>query len=167
MTDFPEELSQLKERAKAASGVSWRAGTDPTEGRVVEVHYRDGGQQIMSLKRDQAPANEDDVEFVAHSRDDVLRLTSALEGSTKLTALELDEIEERTRRASPAPWRPFLETDGGMAGTNVIWVTHSDNEADLYLWIGNRIAPGPDFEFVAAARNEMPRLLAAVRQVQA
>lgn len=167
MTDFPEELSQLKDLATAASGVSWRAVMDPTEGRVVEVHYRDGGQQIMSLKRDQAPANEDDVEFVAHSRDDVLRLTSALEGSTKLTASELDEIEERIRKASPGPWRPFLETDGGMAGTSVIWVTDSDNEADLYLWIGNRIAPAPDFEFVAAARNEMPGLLAAVRQVPA
>ncbi len=167
MTDFPEELSQLKDRAKAASGVSWRAVIDPTGGRVVEVRYGDGKHETMSLKRDREPASEDEVEFVAHSRDDVLRLTSAMEGSTKLTKSELDEIEERTRRASPGPWRPFLETDGGMAGTNVIWVTDSDNEADLYLWIGNRIAPGPDFEFVAAARNELPGLVAAVRQIQA
>jgi hypothetical protein len=167
MKEISEVLRELKEQASAASGDSWRAATDPSQGRIVQVTYKDGRREIMSVKRDEAPAKRDDVEFVAHSRDDVLRLTSAVEGRKKLSDAELDEIEERTRKATAAPWRAFLESDGGSGGTNVILVTERDNTADLYLWLGSQIAPGPDFEFVATARNEMSRLLGTLRHAPA
>ena len=63
----------------------------------------------------------------------------------------LDEIEVRFGRASPPPWKVFLEEAGGIAGSNVIWVSDHDDEPDLCLWLNDQLAPGANFEFVAAA----------------
>jgi hypothetical protein len=51
---------------------------------------------------------------------------------------------------------------GGLGGSSVIWVTDGDEVPDLYLWLDGRPASGADFEFVAEAREDIPRLLAAL-----
>jgi hypothetical protein len=41
----------------------------------------------------------------------------------------------------------------------VIWVSDRDDEPDLYLWMDSEPAPNDDWEFVAHAREDIPRLL--------
>jgi hypothetical protein len=53
----------------------------------------------------------------------------------------------------------FLESDGGGSGSNVISVSDAE-EPDLYIWRGEQLASDADFEFVAAARQDIPQLLA-------
>ena len=44
----------------------------------------------------------------------------------------------------------------------MIRVSDLDEEPDLYLWIGGKLAPSDDFEFVGSARQDIPELRAAV-----
>jgi hypothetical protein len=74
---------------------------------------------------------------------------------------------------SPAPWIPSLESDGGVGGSNVIRVSHDDDEPDLYRWHGadwafryDDVASDADFEFVANARQEIPAMLAALNPTE-
>jgi hypothetical protein len=117
----------------------------------------------MRVTRDRKPASGEDVEFIGRVRDDIDRLLGQIHGTLQLDEVELDVIEGRCERASAAPWKVFLEDDGGVGGSNVIWVTDRDDEPDLYLWLGDELAPSADFEFVAAARQDVPALLAAAR----
>ena len=96
----------------------------------------------------------------ATTRDDSLRRSGdpRLWRRTKPRA-----IERRAAAASPPPWKAFLASDGGVAGSSVIWVSDRDDEPDMYLWLDGAIAPDADFEFVAAVRQDVPRLLEAVR----
>jgi len=159
------ELDAIVARAAAASGTSWDLARTTDGEPSITVRFSDGRRESLRLTRDQQPASAADVEFVAHSRADVGRLSATLSGRDVLSEIELRAIEKRARQASPSPWRPFLETDGGTGGSSVIWVTDSDDEPDLYLWLGDSLAPPEDFEFVAAARADIPRLLAAVKRL--
>ena len=40
-----------------------------------------------------------------------------------------------------------------------------EEEQDLYLWRGDDCAPDPDWVFIAAAREDIPRLVEAVRSL--
>jgi len=156
------ELDDMENRSLAASGRYWDV-TQLEEGSLaVLVTFDDGSQDVITLKRDLQPASASDVEFVSAARRDVDRLVAAVRSNEALAIEELDEIERRCQGASPGPWRPFLEGDGGVGGTSVIWVSDSDDEPDLYLWLGGDLAPDADYEFTAAARQDVPRLLAAL-----
>ena len=65
------------------------------------------------------------------------------------------------------PFDVFLEADGGLAGGNLIWVGGAvhDEEQDLYLWRGDDCAPDADWAFIAAAREDVPRLVEALRDL--
>lgn len=102
-----------------------------------------------------------DEEFVAHCRDDLGRLIACARGELELTAGELDEIEARCERAGPGPWVLWLESDGGLGGSNVIIVGPDDDQPDLELL--DREATDADWKLIAAARNEIPGLLKLVR----
>jgi hypothetical protein len=129
---------------------------------MVRIQKRDGSTSILRLTHDCDPAPAADVAFVAHSRDDVGRLVRAVRGQTALSAEDVQAITARCDQASSGPWRAFLESDGGIGGSNVIWIGEGDHP-DLYLWLDSRIAPGEDFEFVAQARQDIPRLLDEIR----
>ena len=101
--------------------------------------------------------------FVAHARDDVLRLVAAIRRSERVPDAELDAIVARVEAAGPLPWDVFLESGGGHAGSNLIWVGGAvDGEPDLYLWRGDDLAPDEDWTFIAAARADIPRLVGAL-----
>ena len=70
----------------------------------------------------------------------------------------------RISSARPGHWTPFIESDGGIGGCDVIRVSEGDSEADMYLWLGPDLAPSAVFRFVAEARRDLPALLAATRQ---
>jgi hypothetical protein len=80
-------------------------------------------------------------------------------GDGRCTPEELAAIRNRVDNASRPPWRAFLKSKGGLGGDSVIWVSEEDSEPDLYLWIDSEPAPDPYFEFVAAARQDLPDLL--------
>ncbi len=158
-----DELEAIERRSRAASGETWEATLldDGTLG--VRVGFADGTHGLMRLTRDFNPASAADVEFVAATRRDIQCLIVALRSGEPLSNRELEDIERRCEAASPGPWRPFLESGGGLGGSSVIGVSDSDDEPDLYVWLGASLAPDADFEFVATARQDIPRLLVAVR----
>ena len=87
-----------------------------------------------------------------------------LESGSQLSAEDAAGIGLRVASASPGPWTAFIESDGGIGGSDVIRVSESDSEADMYLWMGQDVAPSEIFRFVAEARQDVSALLAATRQ---
>lgn len=87
-----------------------------------------------------------------------------LESGSLLPAEDAAGISMRIASASPGPWRAFIELDGGIGGSDVIRVSESDSEADMYLWMGPRLASSALYRFVAGARQDLPALLATARQ---
>jgi hypothetical protein len=158
-----QQLAEIEARARAATGDRWEVVADRDAASVVHATSAEGDKHLR-ITREAEPAASNDVEFIGNARRDVHRLVAGLRGPDRLSGDELDEIQRRCDGASPAPWRAFLEDDGGIGGCNVIWVSDSDDEPDLYLWLGSEIASGADFEFVAAVRQDIPDLLAATRR---
>jgi hypothetical protein len=129
------------------------------------VLVRHGASRVeLRITREGDPAGYGDVVFVGHAFSDVPRLLRVLESGNHLSADDAAEIAKRVASASPSPWTPFLESDGGMGGCDVISVSDSDSEADMHLWMGPDLAPSAVFRFVAEARQDLPALLAAIRQ---
>jgi hypothetical protein len=134
------------------------------EGHAV-VLARDGAGQVeLRITRDGDPASDGDVRFIGHAFSDIPRLLDAFESGSLLSARDAAEIGSRVAAASPGPWTAFIESDGGLAGCDVIRISDGDNQADMYLWIGPDLAPSAVFCFVAEARQDVPALLAAARQ---
>jgi hypothetical protein len=136
---------------------------EPGPGASIAVTEPDGRVWRLRVTREREPAGPADVAFIGRARADVAALLAHLRGTGRLDPGELDRIARRVERASPAPWRAFLESDGGLGGCSVIVVSDSDGEPDLYLWRGDEPAADADFEFVATARQDIPRLLEAAR----
>jgi hypothetical protein len=90
-----------------------------------------------------------------------IRLDDA--GADPLSDAELNELDRLAAAASPAPWIAF--TGPGIGGDDVISLGGTDDsQPDLYVRHDDRPAPAEDFEFIAAARNCVPRLIAEVRK---
>jgi hypothetical protein len=81
----------------------------------------------------------------------------------RLSDAELDELEALTKAASPPPW--IAETGPAIGGPDFIMITdHDDSQPDIYVRHDDKPAPAADLEFIAAARNSIPRLIAEVRR---
>jgi len=80
---------------------------------------------------------------------------------------ELDAIEARCQAASPGPWKSFVEGRDHWSGDDFIRVGDDDDEPDMYVLRataeGLRPASVRDLDFIAAARQDSPRLLAEIR----
>jgi hypothetical protein len=140
--------------------------TDRLEALQAMVDAVAGQMESVRPHRDAGPPVSRDAQFVVNSARDLERLIACLRGELSLTDEELDEIEERCRRAAPAPWALFLEADGGLAGCNLIWFGDPIEDPfgpDIYLWQGDTLAPDPVWKLVVAARNEIRELVAAAR----
>lgn len=84
----------------------------------------------------------------------------------------LDEIEARADAATEGPWEMY----DGNEGTEYapLWCVandafHNPPEDEAAEWIGVEIYVGdkPDAEFIAHAREDVPKLVAALRAVEA
>ncbi|MEQ1703045.1 MAG: hypothetical protein ABMA25_23300 [Ilumatobacteraceae bacterium] len=75
---------------------------------------------------------------------------------------ELDAIERRCSAALPGPWQSIIEGRDMTSGSSFI-MTGSD---DLYLSTGGPAVSYADHDFIAAARQDVPRLLAEVRRLR-
>jgi hypothetical protein len=158
------ELAEIEAREAAATGIRWKLGSTQDGRKVVLIEFGDGSTGQISVTREDKPAGEDDVAFIAHSRDDVRALVASLRNESQIPFERLEDATSRCKNASPSPWKVFLESDGGVGGNSVIWVSDADAEPDLYLWVDSEPAADADFEFVAAVRQDLPRLLAAARE---
>lgn len=76
---------------------------------------------------------------------------------------ELDEIEARCAAATPGPWTSWVEGRDHSAGSSFIRTGDlSDSGEDIEL-SGATVA---DQDFIAQARQDVPRLLAEVRRLR-
>jgi hypothetical protein len=73
----------------------------------------------------------------------------------------LRQIQERINNAAPGPWISFVEGRDHSSGSNFIKVKNGEHD-DIEL-IG---ASTDDQDFIAHAREDMPRLLEEVRRLQ-
>ena len=158
-------LDEVRARWEAVREIARDIAIEITSDGHVKILARHGASPVeLRVTRDGEPAGDGDVLFVGHAFSDIPRLLEALESGSLLSTEEVAGIAMRIAAASPGPWTAFLEADGGIGGCDVIRVSESDSEADLYLWMGAGLAPSAVFRFVAEARQDLPALLAAVRQ---
>lgn len=148
----------IAERLGSLDSVEWESKVD-SSGPVIEIVESHGTRRLLRVLREMQPGSTADVRFVAHSVADVTLLLSAARDGTSIGSAEVELMKARADGASPMPWCAFLESDRGMAGASVIWVTESDDERDLYLEIDGHPAPDSYFEFVAHVRQDIPALL--------
>ena len=76
--------------------------------------------------------------------------------SDHISDQELDVIQERVRLAAPGPWCSFVEGRDHESGSSFIQTPDSDIEL-----FGASVA---DQDFIAHARDDIPRLLAEIRR---
>ncbi|HEX8903682.1 MAG TPA: hypothetical protein VF771_02430 [Longimicrobiaceae bacterium] len=82
----------------------------------------------------------------------------------ELTPDDLGEIEARCQRASPGPWRSMVEGRDHLSGSSFIMTGPPDRRGvDIEL----SGATEADQEFIAHARQDIPRLIGEIRRLRA
>jgi len=74
-----------------------------------------------------------------------------------MTEQELSDIESRVRAATPGPWQSFIEDRDHESGSNFIKTQGKDIEL-----LG---ATDADQDFIAHARQDVPRLVEELRRL--
>ena len=82
-----------------------------------------------------------------------------------LTDAELDTLEQLAANASPSPWISSIEGRDHWSGDNVI-LAGDLREEDLHVHRDTTLASPADLDFIAAARNYMPRLIVELRRLR-
>jgi hypothetical protein len=89
-------------------------------------------------------------------------------GDPALSDAELDAMQQRADAASRAPWRSWVEDRDHECGSSFIQVgCDDDQDDDMYVSRHDRPVSDADLDFIAAARQDVPRLIAEVRRLQA
>jgi len=93
-------------------------------------------------------------------------------GLAPITDSELDQIAARADAASPAPWESFIEARDHTGGDDFIRVDGLDDaQPDMYIrhYLGATSVPVPaaDLDFIAYARQDIPRLVDEIRRLRA
>jgi len=84
-----------------------------------------------------------------------------------LSEKELAEIRARYEAATPGPWRYMAEGRDHMSGDSFIRTgSPEDRHDDLFLTAGNQPASDADYEFIANARQDIPRLLTEIERLR-
>lgn len=81
----------------------------------------------------------------------------------QMTAEEIVEIQARCDRASPGPWKSMIEGRDHTSGSSFIMTGPSNARGEDIELSG---ATGDDQDFIAHARQDMPRLLEEVRRLR-
>src|SRR4051812_2915147 len=80
----------------------------------------------------------------------------------ELTEDDLAAIEARCNAATPGPWESWIEGRDHFGGDSIIRTA----DADLYLLPVPTPQHHQDQDFIAAARQDVPRLIAEVRRLR-
>ena len=93
--------------------------------------------------------------------------------SDELTDEELDRIAARAAASLPAPWQAFVEGRDHLGGDDFIRTGGPDvAAADMYITLSywNDEPPVPAtahvLDFVASARQDVPRLIEEIRRLR-
>lgn len=85
----------------------------------------------------------------------------------------LDELEQLEKAATPGPWVSSVEGRDHFGGDDVILAAQDPRQVDSDVYASIRVAGGDwhpvsisDQDFIAAARNAIPRLIAEVRRLR-
>lgn len=80
----------------------------------------------------------------------------------------MDDIERRALHATPGPWWSWVEGRDGVAGDTFIGRgLDGARLTDLYLSTdGGERVTAEDHDFIAHAREDVPRLVAEVRRLR-
>jgi hypothetical protein len=81
-----------------------------------------------------------------------------------ITEKELDEIESRVNLAQPGPWKAFIEGRDHESGSSFIMT--GENETNRGEDIELLGATNEDYEFIANARQDIPKLLREIRELK-
>lgn len=80
----------------------------------------------------------------------------------RLMEEELSAIEKRANEATLGPWKSYIEGRDHTSGSNFIMTGTSEDRGEDIELIGATIA---DQDFIAAARQDVPMLVAEVRRL--
>jgi hypothetical protein len=83
-----------------------------------------------------------------------------------LEEFELLTLRQLAADASPAPWVSYVEGRDHDSGDNFIQVNDGD-DADMYVFRDTTPASAADQDFIAAARNLVPKLLDELDRLRA
>ncbi|MGW1642275.1 hypothetical protein [Streptomyces lavendulae] len=99
-----------------------------------------------------------------------------MESDEVLSEEDLSAIERRVAAATPGPWVGWMESRHGIGGTSFIQLrTDAEEDDEIYLTraTGGRKVVGvdaqtdADIEFIAGARQDVPRLVSEIRRLRA
>ena len=80
---------------------------------------------------------------------------------------ELDELRRLGASATPAPWRAMVEGRDHTSGDSFIMVGRDgDRDEDMYVSRDSGPATASDLDFIAAARNYLPRLIDEIAELR-
>jgi hypothetical protein len=80
-----------------------------------------------------------------------------------ITEAELKIIEERTAKAQAGPWKAYIEGRDHESGSDFIMTGEGTERGEDIEMIG---ATQADFDFVANARQDIPRLIKEIRELK-
>lgn len=81
-----------------------------------------------------------------------------------ITRDELNELRGLLARVTPGPWVSYVEGRDHESGSNFIRTGPPANRGEDIELVGASVA---DQDFIAAAREQMPRLIAEIERLQA
>ena len=80
----------------------------------------------------------------------------------KITEKELNEIMSRCDAASPGPWKSYIEGRDHECGSNFIMTgIDGDRGPDIELYGASEA----DQDFIASAKQDIPRLVAILKEL--
>jgi hypothetical protein len=78
---------------------------------------------------------------------------------------ELDQLRQLGASATPAPWRAMVEGRDHSSGDSFIMIGRDDDrDEDMYVSRDSGPASASDLDFIAAARNFLPRLIEEIAE---
>jgi hypothetical protein len=80
-----------------------------------------------------------------------------------LSDVELEEIRQRCDSATPGPWKSFIEGRDHTSGSSFIMTGHGKNRGNDIELYG---ATAADQDFIAHARQDIPRLLDEIARLE-
>lgn len=76
---------------------------------------------------------------------------------------ELEAIQQRCESATPGPWKSFVEGRDHTSGSNFIMTGEGSSRGNDIELSGATIA---DQDFIAHARQDIPKLLAEIKKLK-
>ena len=73
------------------------------------------------------------------------------------------DIETRCKNAQPAPWTSYIENRDHDSGCDFIMTGEGDNRGEDIQMLGATVH---DYDFIASARQDIPRLVQEIRRLQ-